>query len=1642
MAQHRFRMPNADTSVVWAAAKAGLDAWRVAGPVPGDTGTHIEPVEGTHHATAQFRFQVDADTCLKVAPVWCRHGEQRGAVRFPYNLPPFTVPQVYEVAYPDPKCTTRMPLGITAYSGPDALEVFERTLFFTAPDAGRVGVLDLDTERVIDMVELGGFLSDLALDAKSGRLFVADGAGERIIVLDARTRGVLAEVHVPGFPRSIVLHGGRLVVACMAARCITVLDTRKLKVVKRIPLPLAPQHVEVRDGQILAWTLPGAYDPENFAEFAPDRLCYYPVHPFPRGPVRPPLPWQSLRAFKPGQLAPLVPKILNYEEFHVQPASAMVGPGVTPDTLTLRWLGPEARDETVSIAALLQRDGGGGSLPPELPDDAAPDRYVVAADTLFFTCPAAGKVGVIPLQQGAARPTLNLGGYLTDMVTFNGDVIERYVDRNLSFFPSPEAGRHDWPDASLPPPKVYVTDGVGNRVVVIDAASKRVTKELPVGGMPVALSLHGLELYVTCRKGREIVVIDVRTDDVVRRHRLNAEPLHAEVIKIQPPYTASEFRPPPAADEAPARLVVHFNPMASDLGTGAPADGPLVEQTDAALAETLYYRRRTEVSARLDRRTAGQSRKGTPESLSESRLQAAVAGELKRADPRPLAEASLQLPPEGRDSDRGDPRPNRGSSTAGRVGGLARRIFADNAHTLRLDGNRWLDVSDVTDRQRVCAAAARAGAPRCSQLGPKDTPGSITLSLDNGRESDWRRDTWITPETRQFLVADSDEFLAENAPVFDLAPGEHVLRVTARSPHARLCGLRVWRSLESVLSASAIPEPADVHGQVTLPTYQGVFAAGESVRFTLRVANAGRTRQSLSVTWRVSHPVDDECLAEATRRFNVPTGGEATLALQPKVSASGLLRLDVRLSSASGSLALSRNFLRLPKLEHPRLFCRADELPMIRARIGCYPELFRRYREWMEFKYHGSAFLPDDYRTTGHNTPMDLAKWRAICLMFMDWAMPAPDQRRPFFNRLRKDLVGTASGGWSCFQADFEFGAALAILYDLACGIEPEMKSVLRQQLGMSLRQGRALPEALAQIEEPLDAEARTVLGWHAVELANYIRYFRAHAGTLGGMLWQGLRSDCQCSLHSMARTFIVWSNFLADRKLVDAHFWSGSYTHHNYAMPRYDHPQFLSPGGVRGGGEHPPIGNKPVRLAITNLCRHPLEKTRNDLEPIITRLNGPFGYDEDRSARSTLSTETNVVVPLFLALGWYDPDRPAVDWPELPPSLLFDVEGAACLKSDWSPDMTDIYFVSGVRDVSYRTQPNHLQIYKAGRVLFGTGVHTHDHGTPTPSWANAVAIGEGTPHDWETATGYQRMNERHVIRRFPRESLGYITRDARCGGMTPQSGSWFTGGHAGPGMYDMVLHSHTWHPFVEQGRVVAFESSPEFDYVAGDATNVWGLEQAREVFRQLVFVRPDVLVVFDRLVLGPRQPPTCWVASTAPDLTVRGRTFRVANADAWLHGTVLLPESATLNVEGTRRVGLRQEGGELDQNLLRIAPCEHRNTAQYLTVLQTGTGKCAPLAVERIDGRDSAGVRFTYRGAEHTICFRREGALGGEVTIRQRGKKTVRRDLAASVDMSLRHWQRDPRYKPWMSEERFRWFLAPEACAQSPQKGRGRAGR
>jgi hypothetical protein len=657
------------------------------------------------------------------------------------------------------------------------------------------------------------------------------------------------------------------------------------------------------------------------------------------------------------------------------------------------------------------------------------------------------------------------------------------------------------------------------------------------------------------------------------------------------------------------------------------------------------------------------------------------------------------------------------------------------------------------------------------------------------------------------------------------------------------------------------------------------------------------------------------------------------------------------------------------------------------------------------------GFLPKEYRSTGQDLTIDLAKWRAICGLFSDIFL-SDDGSHPFLDRLQPHLTSSPALSWTAFQGDFQFGSALAILFDMAASTSPEIAERLRSWTTAVLKEERALPELMAVVEEPLTPLARAALGRQAILLDNYLRYFRAHQGTMGGQLWQGLEAQCQCGIHSVARLSILWRSFLRDPRLIEEGHWPAFYTHQEYAIPRFDESRRVWASGIRGDPSNPLGLNMPARWAITSLTRHPLEKTLNNLDSIIARLSGEMQGSEAEQMQALLGQKADVVVPLFLALGWYDPQTPAVQWEEIPPSGLFDVEGRATLKSDWSETMTDVTFLSGVRDVTYRTQPNHLLIFKAGRMLMGTPVRDYDHGTPTQSWANTVVVGEGLPPEWSSGTGYARMEERIVIRRAAPEVMGYLLRDFRSTGIVPQTYTgWFHGGHSGPGMFDLVLHSHTWHPFVAPAQIIAYETHPEFDYVAGDATNAWPAHQVREMVRQVVFIRPDVIVVFDRVTLGEDVLPTRWIAHV-PNATRLGESeFLVRNGTAYLYGKAVLPEHPAIQVVGG--------------SLLEIRPTTSLITPRYLVVLRTGIGDPQNLPTEAVTDREHVGVRFRYGAATYTVLFRAEGPVGGRLTQEKEGKPLVH-ELTRRVELTLRNWKSDPRYPAWTEQARFRFFVPP----------------
>jgi len=63
-------------------------------------------------------------------------------------------------------------------------------------------------------------------------------------------------------------------------------------------------------------------------------------------------------------------------------------------------------------------------------------------------------------------------------------------------------------------------------------------------------------------------------------------------------------------------------------------------------------------------------------------------------------------------------------------------------------------------------------------------------------------------------------------------------------------------------------------------------------------------------------------------------------------------------------------------------------------------------------------------------------------------------------------------------------------------------------------------------------------------------------------------------------------------------------------------------------------------------------------------------------------------------------------------------------------------------------------------------------------------------------------------------------------------------------------------HSAAAQGKITAFETTPAIDVVVGDATDSYGNEAGVELFeRAIIFVKPDLIVVYDRLKAS--QPTT-----------------------------------------------------------------------------------------------------------------------------------------------------------------------------------------
>jgi len=228
--------------------------------------------------------------------------------------------------------------------------------------------------------------------------------------------------------------------------------------------------------------------------------------------------------------------------------------------------------------------------------------------------------------------------------------------------------------------------------------------------------------------------------------------------------------------------------------------------------------------------------------------------------------------------------------------------------------------------------------------------------------------------------------------------------------------------------------------------------------------------------------------------------------------------------------------------------------------------------------------------------------------------------------------------------------------------------------------------------------------------------------------------------------------------------------------------------------------------------------------------------------------------------LLWYDPALPAVEPASLPPARLFPENGHAVMRSDWSPGATYALLRCGrfgeIDGAWGRNNADNLHFFigKRGVLAADTGA-VHSLNNAALGFAGARNQGEGRPH----MTEYARQTVAHNSITIGREPVVHVDwrgrpthNVVRRGGQSPvQAKAWWK-------RWGLPEPKPGDRPFRE-GRIVAYETSPLFDYAAGDATHSYPPTRVRAITRQFVYLRPDAFVVFDRVENTEPGLETIW---------------------------------------------------------------------------------------------------------------------------------------------------------------------------------------
>ncbi len=220
--------------------------------------------------------------------------------------------------------------------------------------------------------------------------------------------------------------------------------------------------------------------------------------------------------------------------------------------------------------------------------------------------------------------------------------------------------------------------------------------------------------------------------------------------------------------------------------------------------------------------------------------------------------------------------------------------------------------------------------------------------------------------------------------------------------------------------------------------------------------------------------------------------------------------------------------------------------------------------------------------------------------------------------------------------------------------------------------------------------------------------------------------------------------------------------------------------------------------------------------------------------------------------------------------------------------------------------------------------------------------------------------------------------------------------------------------------RALAFESDDAFVYAATDLAPAYNPEKCAEMTRQLLFLAPDCVVIFDRVSATKPEYPKTWLLHTANEPLITGQTVRADQDRGRLFCRTLLPADARIEPIGGPGREYWSDGRNwpipdawwksysrghttpperMGRWRVDVTPGAARKDDLFLHLIQTAGQDMERMVPSRVADRgEEIEMTFAAGSREVGVRFNKTGTVGGHIRIIADGGVIVDRDLAQTV--------------------------------------------